>query len=141
MARIWRLVKIFDEYNDIKIKGKSCKSRYDALFTLVKNQSTPVTLDKITEYVNNLQAKYPNRGFMLKRIRLNNKTFYIITKKSINAGKIVKDRIPIYIDIDNQEFYIPQSYIKKQKKLANYVIMRVLGALGVAKVKYVSTGA
>jgi len=137
-----RLVKIFDEYDDITIAGKSNHSRYDALYKVERVPDARVTLEKIKEYVRSLQNRFPDREFMLKEVEVDGKKLYAITRKSYvktedGRKKIVKDRIPIYIDVQNQEFYIPESYIKYSRKLANYVIMRVLGALGVARVKYV----
>ena len=137
-----RLVKIFDEYDDITIAGKSNHSRYDALYKVERVPDARVTLEKIKEYVRSLQNRFPDREFMLKEVEVDGKKLYAITRKSYvktkdGRKKIVKDRIPIYVDIEKQEFYIPKSYIKYSRKLANYVIMRVLGALGVARVRYV----
>ena len=51
----------------------------------------------------------------------------------------VRDRIPIYVDLERQEFYVPQSYLRRRKKLANYIIMRTLGTLGVSRMRYIKT--
>jgi len=137
-----RLIRIFDDYNDITILGKSNHSRYDALYRVVRKPDARVTLEELQQYVRSLQQRYPDKNFMLKEVKMDGRRFYVITKKSYmrtpdGRKKIIKDRIPIYIDVENQEFYIPESYVRYSRKLANYVIMRVLGALGVAKVKYV----
>jgi hypothetical protein len=115
-----RLVKIFAEYDDITIVGKSNHSRYDALYKVVRVPDAKVTLEKIQEYVRSLQERFPDKNFMLKEVKVDGRRFYVITKKSYiktpdGKKKIVKDRIPIYIDIENQEFYIPESYIKYNK--------------------------
>jgi len=138
-----KLVKIFDEYNDIIIRGKSNFSKYDAYYKVEKKPGSKVELKDLQEYVNNLRLKYPGKHFLLKKVKINNKVLYVITKKSYYKTrkgkiKIVKDRVPIYVDLDNQEFFVPESYIKYNRKLTNYIIMRTLGSLGVSRVKYLS---
>jgi hypothetical protein len=137
-----RLVRIFDEYADITIVGKSNHSRYDALFEVVRIPNARVDLDRIQQYVKSLQTRFPDKNFMLKKVKVEGKEYYVISRKSYiitpdGKRKKVRDRIPIYIDLENQAFYIPKSYIEKNRKLANFVILRVLGALGVARAKYV----
>jgi type II secretory pathway component GspD/PulD (secretin) len=136
-----RLVRIFDEYADITIVGKSNHSRYDALYEVVRIPDARVDLDRIQKYVQSLQQRYPDKNFMLKKVKIEGKEYYVISRKSYiitpdGKRKKVRDRIPIYIDLEEQAFYIPKSYIEKNRKLANYVIMRVLGALGVSRVRY-----
>jgi hypothetical protein len=80
------------------------------------------------KYVNSLQQRYPNHNFYLRRWR----NYHIITRK----GKYVKGRVSIYIDLEKQAFYIPKSYLQKNPKLANYIIMVTLGALGVSQSKH-----
>jgi len=137
-----RLVRIFDEYSDITIVGMSNHSRYDALYRVVRIPDAKVTVERVEEYVRSLQERYPYRNFMLKQVNMYDRKFYVITRKSYTKTpdgriEVVRDRIPVYIDIENQEFYIPESYIRRNRRLANYVIMKVLGALGVARVEYV----
>lgn len=140
-----KLIKIFDEYTPI-LTGKGNFGRYAQKFKVVKKEDArSITIDDLRSYVESLNQKYPDRGFTLRKVSLGTRTFYVITKKSyVKTGhkkiKIVKDRIPIYADLKNQEFYVPASYLKNQRKLANYVIMRVLGALGISTVKYIGMG-
>lgn len=135
-----KLVKLFDEYKNIYVRGKSARGRYDAVFTVHKKTNAYVSLEDLREYVKNLQQKYPEQGFELKIATVGKKKFYVITKRSYKLvdGKveIVRDRVPIYIDLENQEFYVPKSYLEHRKKLSHYIIMRTLGTLGVAHVKY-----
>jgi hypothetical protein len=136
-----RLVRIFDEYADITVMGKSNHSRYDALYEVVRIPDARVDLERIQKYVQSLQTRFPDKNFMLKKVKFEGKEYYVISRKSYiitpdGKRKKVRDRIPIYIDLEEQAFYIPKSYIEKNRKLANYVIMRVLGALGVSRVRY-----
>uniref|UniRef100_A0A7J3JQ66 Uncharacterized protein n=1 Tax=Ignisphaera aggregans TaxID=334771 RepID=A0A7J3JQ66_9CREN len=144
MSNIMKLVKIFDEYDNIVLRGKSFFSKYDAYYKLERKKNAVVDLQKIEEYVKRLQQKYPKEDFQLKIRKIAGKQFYVITKKSyrMQDGRkiIVRDRVPIYIDLENQEFYVPKSYILNRRKLANYIIFRTLGSLGVAKVRYLSMG-
>jgi len=125
-----RLVEIFKEHNVI-VKGKGTKSQYDQLFLLTQ-VNKEIKLEDLKAYVQKLQNKYPNRGFRLKK-----RGKYYIVDQEYRDGR--KDRIPIYFDLDAQKVYVPSSYLKSRKKLANYLLMRALGTLGLAKVKYLQT--
>lgn len=137
-----KLLEIFKDFKII-IKGKSFHSKYDADFEVIKKTNPKViTLQDLKEYIEDLQNKYPNHNFYLDHKYVNGKEYYIITRKKRmrmpnGSIKYVKERIPIYIDLKEQKFYIPQCYIKKQYKLACYVIMRVLGILGISTTKYI----
>lgn len=143
MPRPPELVEVFREYKDILIKGVSGFRRSPATFKLVRT-SGEITLEKLQKYVESLQTKYPDRQFMLKAVNYRGRTLYVVTRKSYikenGRIKVVKDRVPIYFDLDRQKVYVPKSYIEKSRKLANYILMRTLGTLGVAKVKYVRMG-
>jgi len=136
-----RLVKIFDEHRPM-VRGKGYFGRYRQLFEIVRRRSPKkVTLEAISEYVFNLKEKYPNEGFQLRKTQVNGRTYYVIDKKSrkrLPSGKLkqVSNRVPIYVDLERQEFYVPKWYLKNRKRLANYIIMRTLGALGVSTVRY-----
>jgi hypothetical protein len=123
-----RLVEIFKEYTP-KVNGKALKGRYEAIYRIErKTNPKTVTEDDLVKYVNSLQQRYPNHNFYLRRWR----NYHIITRK----GKYVKGRVSIYIDLEKQAFYIPKSSLEKNPKLANYIIMVTLGALGVSQSKH-----
>jgi len=140
-----RLVKIFDEHVPV-VRGKGQFGRYNQLFEVVKKRNPKkLTLEDLAEYVFNLKERYPDRGFQLREVELDGRKFYVIDKKSWrklpNGRRVrVRDRIPIYVDLERQEFYVPQSYLKRRKRLTNYIIMRTLGTLGVSTVRYVGNG-
>jgi len=143
MGRTPKLVEVFKDYKQILIKGASGFRRYPATYKLVKVDGR-LTFDRLLEYVGRLQRNYPDHGFELKVYRHNGKTLYVVTRKSYvregNKIRIIKDRVPIYFDLEEQRIYVPKSYIRRNKRLTNYVLMRALGALGLAKVKYVRMG-
>ncbi|RLI87407.1 MAG: hypothetical protein DRP01_01910 [Archaeoglobales archaeon] len=139
-----RLVKIFDEHVPV-VRGKGQFGRYDQLFEVVKkSEPRRLELEDLVEYVEGLRRRYPTHEFRLREVELNGRKFHVIDRKSwkrLEDGRRVRvrDRIPIYVDLERQEFYVPQSYLKRRKRLANYIIMRTLGALGVSRVRYVKT--
>ena len=137
------LLEVFKDF-EVVMRGKSGMGKYDALYKLVPvNPPKPVTLDDLARYVEGLQQRFPDRGFYLGAVKVGEKRYFVVTKKSWmrspdGTRKRVHDRVPVYVDLEGQKFYVPKSYVKKKYKLACYVLMRVLGSLGVAKVKYLS---
>jgi len=47
-----------------------------------------------------------------------------------------KDAIPIYVDLSKQRFFVPESHVKRKRRLVNYIIMITLGSLGVSQSQY-----
>ena len=137
-----RLLEIFRDFK-IYIRGSSNRGYYTALYEVVRREDARVvTVEDLREYIRKLQERYPDRNFMLKKVKVKGKEYYVITRKSYyidseGRKRIVYDRVPIYFDLENQKFYVPKSYLKIKPKLVKYIVMRVLGALGVARVKYV----
>lgn len=138
------LLEVFKDFQ-VLIRGKLYHSKYDALYEVVpKPNPKVVTLEDLKRYVENLQKRYPDHGFKLDRVVVNGRELYVVTRKSAlkmpdGSRKKVRDRIPIYVDLVSQKFYVPKTYVKRQYKLTCYIIMRTLGALGVSTVKYIST--
>lgn len=137
-----RLVEIFTEYVPV-VNGKGQMGRYDQKFIIEKKPNPKIlTVEDLENYVRNLQRRYPRNQFYLRKTKYMDKTFYVITRKSYiktedGRRKWVKERIPIYFDLENQKFYVPESYLKRMPKLANYIIMVTLGALGISQSKYI----
>jgi hypothetical protein len=137
-----KLVEIFKEL-DIVVEGTSQFGRYRALYRLVPTENK-ITEQDLQNYIQKMQQKYPDKNFQLNIRLVNGKFYYVITRKSTitlpdGTKKRVWDRIPIYIDLENQKFYIPQYYVKRRPKLAKYIAMVVLSTLKVAKTKYLQT--
>jgi len=130
-----RLLKIFKEY-DVQIKGKGQFGRYTQLFILKPIEGQQITLEKLQDHVCILQQKYPQRGFRLKK----RGKYYIIDQTLYREdGKRKQDRVPVYFNLDTQEIMVPWSYIVRKPKLVNYILLRTLGALKLAKPKYFQT--
>jgi hypothetical protein len=139
-----KLVRLFDEYDNIEVSS-IVQGRYEYVYNVVRVESAKVTLKRMWEYVKRLRQKYPDKRFTIRRVcfRVNGRkrVFYVITRdvKGDPMGSIdgsVPDVIPIYISLRKQEFYVPELCIRENRKLTNFVILRVLGALGVARNKY-----
>jgi len=140
-------VELLEVFKDFKvyILGGSQFGRYRALYELVPSPNPkPITVDSLEAYVRRLQSRYPDGGFKLDVKRIGSQTFYIVNKKSYvktpdGRKRMVRDRVPIYFDLEAQKVYVPRWYVKNRRRLASYILMRTLGALGYATVKYKET--
>jgi hypothetical protein len=139
-----RLVKLFDEYDDIEVSS-IVQGRYEYAYKVARVEGARVTLEKMWEYVRRLRQKHPNRRFTIRRVVLRvggrKRVFHVITRvvRGDPLGEIdgsVPDLIPIYVSLRKQEFYVPERCVRENTKLTNFVVLRVLGALGVARSKY-----
>jgi len=102
------------------------------------NPAEEAELKKRIEYYQTKLFRTPIDTVMLQRYsqklqQLPRKLFYIITQKA-------SPRVPIYVDLETQTFYIPKTYLKRKRKLTNYILMRTLGALGISQSKYYRGG-
>ena len=135
-----KLLQIFKDFQ-IEIKGRS--NIYEAIFRVIpKENPKHLTLNDLKKYIQNLQKRYPNSNFYLRHTHVKGKEYYVITRKSYYIGKDgkkhrVRDRVPIYVDLKTQTFYVPASYVKNRRKLVNYICMVTLGSLGISQSKYV----
>jgi len=137
-------VKLLEVFRDFKIyvRGGSYHSRYNAMYRVVpRKEPKKVTVEDLSRYVEELQMKHPDSNFYLRTVKVDGRTMYVITRKSYEKlpdgrRKRVYKRIPIYVDVENQKFYVPKTYIERKYKLACYVLMKVLGRLGVSTVEF-----
>lgn len=139
MGRI-NLLEIFKDIR-IEFEGSSGFGRYRALYRLERRANhTPVTERDLALYVANLRKRYPDKRFKLSVVYVNGRMYHVITKdRKDQSGRVQRDRIPIYVDLEEQKFYVPKSYYTKMPRLASYIIHRTLGSLGVARQIYVAT--
>jgi hypothetical protein len=135
------LLEIFKDIQ-ITLKGSGQFGRYPQTFKIVpKKTRQTLTLEDLQEYVANLQQRYPNRNFYLRHTHVAGREYYVITRKCYALGQDGKnhrvwDRVPIYIDLAEQKFYISKHYAETRPKLANFIIMKTLGALGISQSRY-----
>ena len=131
-------------YENFKVYmiGGSQNSKYKALYELVpKPDRRLITKSDLEDYVSKLQAKYPDKEFKLDKRCIDGRIYYIVTRKSYEKSKDgerirVKERVPIYFDLESQRVYVPSWYVRNRRKLTNYILMRTLGSLGYASVEY-----
>lgn len=139
-----KLLEVFRDF-EVVVRGGSQYGKYPAYFKVVPRENPRrLTVEDLRKYVEGLQKRYPNRNFYLRRTSVRGKEFYCITRKSYRVGEDgrrhrVRDRVPIYVDLEEQKFYVPRSYVERQPKLTNYIVMVTLGALGVSQSKYMGT--
>ena len=138
------MLEVFKDF-EVVVRGKCNYGRYEAEFVIEpKTNPKTVTLKDLESYVERLRQRYPDKNFYLRRTHVKGRLFYVITRKSYvtlpnGKRKRVRDRVPIYVDLESQRFYVPASYVKKQRRLVNYIVMRTLGALGVSTSRYLRT--
>jgi len=140
-------MKLLEVFKDFQIQIRGMSNRYKATFKVVpKPNPKHVTLEDLQNYIKRLQEKYPERNFYLRKTRVKGKEYYVITRKCYYIGKDGKrhrayDRVPIYVDLENQKFYVPKSYVEKSRRLTNYICMVTLGSLGVSQSKFAGMSA
>jgi hypothetical protein len=138
---LMRLLEIFQDFTPVT-KGAGQFGKYEQTFKIVPKKTRPtLALEDLQNYVQQLQQRFPNRNFYLRHTHVAGKEYYVITRKCYALGQDGKqhrvwDRVPIYVDLTEQKFYIAQSYLKTRPKLVNFIVMRTLGALGISQSRY-----
>jgi len=132
-----KLLRIFQDHQPI-IMGKGQFGRYNQKFVILPKKNPPdITLEKLQKHVENLQKRFPDKNFVLKKKKIGAQTYYVLTKKRYDKhGNLQKDTIPIWFDLEHGEYLIEEKTLQKQPKLANYVIMVTLGSLGISQSQY-----
>jgi len=137
------LKEVFKDF-EVVVKSASYHSRYHYPMKIVlRDEPKQITLQDLTDHVENLKAKYPDKVFKLMKRKVGGRTYYVITRKSYYRDEQgrrheVKERVPIYVDLDQQRFFVPKRYVEHRLKLTRYIVMRVLGTLGLVKSERVS---
>ncbi|MEM2612293.1 MAG: hypothetical protein QW332_06125 [Thermoproteota archaeon] len=133
MSREKELIEIFTEYEVYVSSRQTVKGKNGGrllTFKIVPKQNRKrITIESLMEYVNKLNARYPEEGFTLVK----KGKYYVLTKNKLNS---TKPNVPIYFDLEKQKFYIERRSTQSPA-ITNYIIMRTLGALGVSQSKYV----
>ena len=128
-----KLIEIFQEYTPI-VKGGSYYGRYRADYIIEKKPNAPnITETELGIYVERLQHRYPNEGFYMRKLTWKGKTLHVIAKRKNHHAQ---GRIPLYFNLQEQKFYIDKKDLDTNPRLANYIMMTVLGSLGISQSKY-----
>jgi len=124
-----RLLEVFKDF-EVTVRGWSNKPQYTTRYRIVPREDfDPLTLEDLEDYIESLQKRFPDRGFYLRKY----KNFRVITQK---GSYHKKDAVPIYVDLKEQRFYVPSSYLRRNRCLVNYICMVTLGSLGITKREY-----
>jgi hypothetical protein len=135
MTRKIALIEVFNEFKPV-LESYSRVEDYRVKREVIEVEDKPkLTKEVLEEHVKKLMEKYPQRGFKIVEKKIGEKTFIVLDQYyKTPEGKRKKDRIPIYFDLESQKAFIPSSFIKTKKRLASYIVLRTLGALGWARV-------
>jgi len=124
-----RLLEVFKDF-EVTVRGWSNKPQYPAQYRIVPRENfDPLTLEDLEDYIERLQKRFPDRGFYLRKY----KNFRVITQRGSYRKK---NAVPIYVDLKEQRFYVPSSYLRKNPRLVNYICMVTLGSLGITRREY-----
>jgi len=84
-----KLLEVFHDF-EVVVKGGSQHSRYSAIYKIIPREDPkPLTINDLERYISQLQQRYPERNFKLRRYR----NFYIISQKTTIAPKQTQQEI------------------------------------------------
>jgi hypothetical protein len=132
-----RRLKLLEPFRDfeIELKGRGYHSKYEQLFRAVPKPSRPIiTLQDLQQYVEELQARYPERGFTLRHLVVDGREYWVLTQQGVGRKR---DAISIYFDLASQRIMIPAFYWRNRRKLARFILHRIMGRFGWIETKYV----
>jgi len=132
-----RRLKLLEPFKDFELilRGRGYHSKYEQLFRAVPKPSRPtITLQDLQQYVEELQARYPERGFTLRHEVVNGHEYWVLTQQGVGKKK---DAISIYFDLASQRIMIPSYYWRNRRKLARFILHRIMGRFGWIETKYV----
>jgi hypothetical protein len=129
-------VKLLEPFKDfgIELRGRGYHSKYEQLFKVVPKPSRPaITLQDLQEYVEELRVRYPERCFTLRHEVIDGHEYWVLTQEGVRKKK---DAISIYFDLADQRIAIPIFFWKNRKRLARFILHRVMGRFGWIETKY-----
>jgi hypothetical protein len=132
-----RKLKLLEPFKDFELilRGRGYHSKYEQLFKAVLKPSRPaITLQDLQQYVEELRARYPERGFTLRHEVVDGREYWVLTQVGVRRKK---DSVSIYFDLANQRIMIPAFYWKNRRKLARFILHRIMGRFGWIETKYV----
>jgi len=72
---------------------------------------------EIKEKVNEFNSRYPDKKLRVTKKKMFGKTFLIIRREKYSYMNP-----PVYLCIDDGKIYVPQSYVKRNKRLVSAVV-------------------
>ena len=119
-----QLLEAFRNFDIIRKSSKTIKGNFYVYHYQVKPQTYPVKISPVKWFklIEQLQTKFPDKGFKLQIKKVKGKLFYILRRKNST---------PIYYDPKTGRIYTPKSYVFKKYKLVCHNIQTTLYNLGV----------
>jgi len=115
-------VKLLEAFKDFEVR------RYSAgrIIRITPATEVKLTYDEIKKAADELNEKYPEHKYTVKKRRVNGKEFVVFRRDEPSAKGI-----PIYIDTEEGRIFVPSSYVKRNFRLVRAVIDFRLSALGI----------
>jgi hypothetical protein len=148
------LLEIFKDVKVVLNSGSQFgRYKYPAII-IPKENPKVVQEEDLINYCNYLNERHKEKlkdeEFVVKKEKINGKKYLvlkkikkeesifkvILIKLGIVKEKKIEGNIPIYFDLENQKFYVKKEDYEGNQKLANYIIWRTLGTLGITTVKH-----
>jgi len=126
--------KLQEKYPERNFKLRKYKN-----FLVISQKTTYVDKETKKE-INTLKTRLRNINRRLLQSALDRYERIVITQQLKKLKRKVKKKkgvVPIYVDLKKQRFYVPASYVKRRRRLVNYICMVTLGSLGISQSKYV----
>ena len=115
-------MKLLEAFKDFEVRRRSA----GRIIKITPATEIKVTYDDIKKAADELNEKYPQHRYVVKKTRINGKEFVVFRRDESNAKGI-----PIYIDTEEGRIFVPSSYVKRNFRLVRAVVDYRLSALGI----------
>ena len=115
-------MKLLEAFKEFEVRRRSA----GRIIKITPATEIKVTYDDIKKAADELNEKYPQHRYVVKKTRINGKEFVIFRRDEPSAKGI-----PIYIDTEEGRIFVPSSYVKRNFRLVRAVIDFRLSALGI----------
>jgi len=115
-------VKLLEAFKDFEVRRQSA----GRIIRITPATEIKVTYDDIKKAADELNEKYPQHRYIVKKRRVNGKEFVIFRRDEPNGRGV-----PVYIDVEEGRIFVPASYVKRHFRLVRAVIDYRLSALGI----------
>jgi len=115
-------VKLLEAFKDFEVRRRSA----GRIIKITPATEIKVTYDDIKKAADELNEKYPQHRYVVKKTRINGKEFVVFRRDEPSAKGI-----PIYIDTEEGRIFVPSSYVKRNFRLVRAVVDYRLSALGI----------
>ena len=115
-------MKLLEAFKDFEVRRRSA----GRIIKITPATEIKVTYDDIKKAADELNEKYPQHRYVVKKKRIKGKTFVIFRRDEPSAKGI-----PIYIDTEEGRIFVPASYVRRNFRLVRAVIDFRLSALGI----------